>query len=215
MEKSKRVFIPNSVFLVPLTKKLILFTLPLLLVMIIAGCKKKEPLSDRQRIINLAGDWEFNKELLLGMWKPVYFAYTDNGKQISERKDVAISLDCTFEITDHITDNNDGLMITFLEIYRMFYTTSSYFVSLNTKQYVYNGAGPYNGVGMQYNTFTGLDNGIADITGSDFKRVELDYGELNIYTVLEKAFGFVIRNDELFIYFSGTENINLLKLKKN
>ena len=214
MEKSKLVFLQNSVFLVSLTKRLILFTLPLLLVMIIAGCsKKKEPLSDRQVTINLAGDWEFNKELLLGMWKPVYFAYTDDGKQISERKDVAISLDCTVEITDRGTD--DGLIFTFFEIYRMLYTTSSYFARLTTKQYVYIGAGMYNGAGLQYDTFNGLDNMIANTIGPDFKRVELNYGELNIYTVLEKAYGFVIRKDELFIYFTGNKNVNLLILKKN
>ena len=218
MEKSKLVFIQNRVFLVPLTKKLILFTLPLLLVMIIAACNKNKDalLSYEQVTKNLAGDWEFNKEHLLGMWKPVYLAYTKDGKKISG-VDV-ISPNYTVEITDDRCE----LLFAFLENYSFTYSTSSYFARLREKNYI------YKGLRIKYNEFTEIDNTVAILIASgwkfygmssvdffsDFEFVELTYNEeLEIYSALEKAYSFVIKNDDLFIYFTGNKNTNLLILK--
>ena len=197
----------NLIFM--MNKQIKLFTLLLLLVMIIAGCKKEE-ISVKQVTINLAGDWEFNQEHLLGMWKPVYFAYTNDGKKISGRDVISSNYTVKIESTSPII----RLVLTFLENYRMHYSISSYFALLEIKQYVYYDFNP-NGTGTQYDTFTQLDKMLADLFGTDFKRVEFDYNGLKIYKALERARSFVIRNDELFIYFAGRENENLLILKKN
>jgi len=220
MGKSK--FIQKSVFLAPLTKKLISFTLLLLLVMIIAACKKNKPLSDREVTINLAGDWEFNKEHLFGTWKPYVFAYTDDGKQFSG-KDV-ISSNYTVEIIDWSFIGSetvaafDRLRFDFFENYVFSYLTPSYFVSLDQKKFY------YKGFGIQYDKLTEIANSAARYAQNfehlaellaDFVYIELPYEQFKIHTALEKAYSFVIRNDDLFIYFTGIENINLLILKKN
>jgi len=219
MEKSK--FIQNSVFLVPLTKKLISFTLLLLLVMIIVGCKK-EPLSDRQVTMNLAGDWEFNQKHLLGMWKPYAFVYTKNGKQFAGR-DVILS-----DYTVEITDDSGELRFKLFEIYsglvrityRMFYSTQSYFARLEQKRFSIN-FGDGSSFGNVYNKLTDIPVSIADYIGAlnrtdlaDYEYTELTHEELKIHTAFEKAYSFIIRNNELIIYFTGIENINLLILKK-
>jgi len=212
-----------------------LFTLLLLLVMIIAGCKNNKdepPLSDREITINLAEDWEFNQDLLFGTWKPVRFAYTKDGKNFSEVEE-SLNSNYTVEIEDgsYTTTQNSyvhRLQFSFFENYRFFYSTSSYFVSSISKLYRYDGG--YGGI--YYTKLTDIPNMVAHLIESgmmfdpdnnisyaeflaDFELNEPTGDEFKIYTVLEKAYSFVIRNDELFIYFTGIEKINLLVLKKN
>jgi hypothetical protein len=219
--------------------KLKIIAYSLLLVMIIAGCKK-ESLSDEQITKNLAGDWEFNPEHLFGMWKPVRFAYTKDGKKISEVEE-SLNSDYTVEILQVfqwsgglVSALKDQLQFEFLENYSFNYSTPSYFARLSSKRYVYENryceeCRPF---GIHYNKFTDITDFVAEQskpgniynlnTGmtwaeylADFEFNEPTGDEFKIYTVLEKAYGFVIRNDELFIYFTGIEKINLLILKKN
>ena len=203
MGKSK--FIQKSVFLAPLTKKLKSFTLPLLLVMIIAACNKDEPLSDRDIIKNLAGDWEYNHEHLLGMWKPVYSAYTKDGKGISGRE---VPPSSTVEIRTYHEST-----VASLANYGFNYSSSSYFTKSVQKLYF------HNGFGIEYSDLTHLERLVPLLQEfedfSDLELIKLTNEELIIYDILAKARGLAIRDDNLFIYFIGIENINLLILKKN
>jgi hypothetical protein len=71
-----------------------------------------------------------------------------------------------------------------------------------------------------------IDEGQVDANGNvidfdwaeflaEFELIELTGEELKVYNALENAYSFIIKNDELFIYFTANTNKNLLILEKN
>jgi len=208
----------------------------LLLIAAVASCNQNEYLSDEDRINaeriaiieNLADveNYVFKPELLVGTWKPVKFAYTNDGKQISGED--FISTDFTVEmkynelpIEAHPSLGTHRLTAYFGE--RFFrYKTSSYFVDLESKALI------YKGVSLQYSgkLTEDINRMITQLTSEiiDFDWVEFFAGfepvepvgeELKLYNAFSNAYSFVIKNDELVVTFTGNTNKNLLILKKN
>jgi len=217
--------------------KLNVLVMLLSLAMIIAACNQEPMLSDEDRINaerikitkNLADteNYVFNYELLLGTWKPVKFAYTKDGKQISG-EDFILS-DFTVEMIDG-DRNNPGQRIGVHLSNRYFgYSVLSYYVNLTSKIYF------YKGVSIHYPhtdlTVADLVANVVEVDGdkyydennkitlaeffAGFEYIELIGDELKVYNALEKAYSFVVRNDELIIFFTENKNLNLLILKRN
>ena len=169
----------------------------LMLAISITGCNKDEEDSVQQLsneqieqiTLNLSKNDEVGYELLTGKWKPIKFAYTADGIKVS---DVAtISAKYTFNVPDEYRNSSDSFSFDDELLGPMFFTNFSYFYSRSSNLISYAGG---------FNSQVILPN----ITDDD----------RNVSRTLTNACSFVVKGNELIIYFTGDKNKNLLILKK-
>ena len=160
------------------------------------SCSEKEidkPLSDDEQIsANLARSGSFNPALLVGEWNIVRFAYTADGNSFS---DVAAISRAGISIRDTFDENHArdcGFNPEYLDILLDLYVVNwmGYFGSLSG--YLIN----------------------FKFCGSTLVNVVPPHEEVDISFALGNARSFVVRNDELIIYFTGLEYKNLLIFKR-
>jgi len=190
-------------------KTKVITTLLLTLAISVMGCNKDEnksvipKLSDEQITLNLAEHGKNDIELLVGEWNVTKFAYTMDGKRISNVKDIS---NLGFEnnpadkgflawYTIQITDGDVALMISD--------APSGLFgpLTFGTQNHFYS----ISGNSINFSRFS--DNQYA----INLKETDDVY---DVLFALKNTYSFVIKGKELIIYFTGIENKNLLILKK-
>ena len=163
----------------------------------ITGCNKDEEdavqqLSNEQIeqiTLNLSKNNDVSYELLAGKWKPIKFAYTTDGIKVS---DVAtISAKYTFNIPDEYRNSTDSFSFDDELLGPMFFTNFSYFYSRSGNLISHAGG---------FNFMVNLP----DVTDDDRM----------VSRTLTNVFSFVVKDNELIIYFAGDKNKNLLILKR-
>jgi len=145
-----------------------------------------ETLSDEEISINLLIEGEVDPESLIGEWDCIKFAYTADGKEISNVVTIssrgAVSI---FDEDPHLSSYDDGILGPFSYMYcNFFFSVSDNLISLSELTYYYQ-------ILVQYND-----------------------DEMNVIKAFQNAYSFVIKGNELIIYFTGEKNKNLLILKK-
>jgi len=159
-------------------------------VLFVWSCQNKsennQPLSDEEISSNLSIDGEIDSEFLIGEWDVVNFAYTADGNKISHVKTIS---DCTVDI-------RDGFLVQGEEEFLDHELFAVYFK-------------------ICLSTYSKLGN-IINLIRSDCYAINIPWtdDEIEIKKSLLIAYSFVVKSDELFIYFTGVENKNLLILKK-
>ena len=188
---------------------------------------------------NLFIDGKFDPKLLDGEWEPVKFAYTPDGNKISNEDFIPFDHTVRIRYADtpmHLHDQLGTHSISVVFANRGFvYSTSSCFFNLKSKIYIYRGISMqyYNKIDEVPETVIKIQEEVNKIDSSldipeftdefftdffaDFFADELTGEELKLYNAFSNAYSFVIKNDELIIYFTGNKNknLNLLILKKN
>jgi len=178
----------------------------LILVVSFVSCNEKnidKLLSDDQISANLARSGSFDPALLVGEWNIVRFAYTADGKSFS---DVATVSSASLSVRDTFDENHArdcGFNPEYLDIGVILsvWNSSGYFGSLSG--YLIN----------------------FKFCGSTLVYVAPPHEEFDIGFAIDNARSFVIRGDELIIYFKGDdegwkdffkfqENKNLLILER-
>ena len=160
----------------------------------VAGCgsnKEEEllpdPLSDEEISNNLAKDGKYDLELLIGEWDIVKFAYTADGNKISNVKTISSFNFVIFQPSSHLCDNPDHEFTVSYLAYGSAYSKSGYLI----KQLCTYGFGY-----PPLSSFT--------------------YDEQFAVFALNDVYSFVIKSNELWIYFTEAEQYNLLIfIKKN
>jgi len=167
----------------------------------------EETLSDELISFNLSESGTIDTELLIGEWDCVKFAYTEDGKNISDVVNITNAyLDIPVAPTDtvcEVYDSETGM-----------YSQSKVWVLHST----------YNGGGW----LCSLSGNLINLTfcGSTKIYVPNPHEERDMVWALDNAKSFVIKGNELMIYFTGDEDdksftsiagnkrINLIILKK-
>jgi len=169
--------------------------IPVLMIFFFWSCLNEgyEKLSEQLSIqqieqisINLSIDGEINPELLIGEWECNKFAYTAEGINISRETDIS---DCVVNIRD-----------TYL-------VTDEKFIEYDIAVYFKNYLLPY----------SIIDNRIKYILEKSACYPILEpytNDELEVENALQNTYSFIIKGNELMIYFTGVKNKNLLILKK-
>ena len=170
----------------------------LLLVVCLIGTACEKESKDKHALIssNLSKKGSNDTKLLIGEWKLIKFAYTKNGENISDVKTIsmvsAISLSYnTIEIRDddpkqYISNAPSGLFGPWMVANEnLFYSISGYLISYSSSS----------------------DN----VFLIDIHVTDEGYDVLN---ALMNTYSFVIKDNELIVYFTGDKNKNLLILKK-
>jgi len=174
---------------------------------------QKDMLSDEQISENLLGsggiggiEGSIDPKLLIGEWEPVRFAFTADGKEIKNRENISITDDWGrpyyLEINDFPYEYKERMMFRFplpVDLSDLF----GYWYYLNLHLFY--------SISDNLISYRPEINGyfLASWVGADYNKEEL-----NIIGALQNVHSFVIRNNELIIYFKGDENKNLLILKK-
>ena len=147
-----------------------------------------QPLSHDEISSNLLKMGSADLELLVGEWECVRVAYTADGNEISN---VATLSKCQIEIGltdgwffDPPLDTANINLYIFLKVYIFYYST------------------PGNRLICNENLFTYLVN----LPWSD--------NEIEVKNILMNTYSFVMKGDELIIYFTGVKNKNLLILRQ-
>ena len=157
-------------------------------VMLSWSCQSKNELYQDDIIeFNLSESGTIDRELLIGRWDCVNFAYTEDGKNISN---VATISNCSFNIreanlwyeSDRLRGHQFSVMFN--------YCSYPYSMKANKIKYIY-------------------DKGVCYPIG--LPRTDDEGG---VATALQNAYSFVIKGNDLIIYFTGVQNKNLLILKK-
>ena len=163
------------------------------------------PLSDEQISFNLSENGKTDPELLIGEWDVIAFAYTADGKKISDSKDVSdlglsklgaeVKAAFTGWFRIRIIDGDPDLM--------MSDAPSGLFgpLSFGNSYHFYSISGNL----MFFSRFSDSSFGINLPVTDEVSDVR--YALCNTYS-------FVIKGNELFILFTGVKNKNLLILKK-
>ena len=143
-----------------------------------------EPVSDEMIASDLSENGETDPKLLIGEWDPIMFACTADGRKISNV--AAIASNYAVTISDLTFIYNDNLLgpLYFVNCV-FFYSRSDNLISyLEEKSLWY-----------------AVNMPVTDV-------------ERKIFKALSNAYSFVIKGNELIIFFTGVENNNLLILKK-
>ena len=130
-----------------------------------------------------------NQELLFGEWNCTQFAYTPDGNTISKVADI------------NTGDQREGRLI----------RISNEGLWLTTTDILIRPPRPH--FEIQFDcSITGNLIGLS--IGFNYPFLYLPPGEIDVAFALINAYSFVITEDELIIYFTGTDNRNLLIFKK-
>ena len=151
---------------------------------------------DNEHVVkNLSKNGKNAPELLIGEWELVKFAFTADGKKISNEKDIS---DLALMWGDKVLQISYDDPLQYIkdapsDLFGPFHIMNSYhFYSISGNRITFSR--------YSDNTF-GIDIHITD------------EGH-NVLNALKNTYSFVIKGDELIIYFIGEENRNLLILKK-
>jgi len=150
----------------------------------VAGCESStsELLSDELISSNLSKDGEIDPELLIGEWDIIEFAYTADGKKIS---DVATltggRLSIPFAPTPKKYEAEDRWRLSYFNSWWFICSLSGNLIKLQ-------------------------------IMGSTYALGPPEENE--IVSALQNSYSYVIKGNELFIYFTKVDNKNLLILKR-
>ena len=205
---------------VSIIKKVALTTMCSAWILITCSCRKDVLLSDEEISSNLIGtggiEGSYDPKLLIGEWEPVMFAYTANGKKIA--KIAGISM------TDYFGRPR------FLAINDYPYEFKKYLMSqLTLPEDLSTLFGPctifdYSFLCSISGNLINYRSELNDVPIANFplqtsfsynSKIDLDSEQLDILNVFESAHSFVLRGNELIIYFKGDEKRNLLILKKS
>ena len=142
---------------------------------------------------NLSKEGSSDPALLVGKWDCIRYAYTEDGKTISNSE--SFPFNYYFEIGDEVSKNlaSTSWIWTFSNestIFLVHYALSPDFNLIKINAYQ-----------MTFNLLV-------------LEMYEMIYGENGIVTNLFNACSYVIKGDELFIYFTGSKQNNLLIFKK-
>jgi len=188
--------------------KNVIIAIVLFLVGSFSACCNEEGQRNKHDIIssNLLRNGSVDTNLLVGEWNIAWFAYTTDGKKISNRTEIPI--DPTLDI-EWIASQN-GISITeAVEMVRPRLTIP--FKEQN--DVVCEGlwtVSVCNTSCWDYSINNNLIN--LELFGSTLKNCPYP-AEDEVFRALSNAHSFVVRNDELIIYFTGVENRNLLIFK--
>ena len=158
----------------------------LLLLLTATGCNKQEANINQDDLIssNLLKNGDIDSTSLVGEWKCIKFAYTTNGDAILDVASISTG-NLTIPIASTPIEN------TLEDRWCLSHTNQNWYIC-------------------------SLSNNLIDLiitlNGSTYVMPSLE--EIDITFALENAYSFVIRDDELIIYFRGGENKNLLILKR-
>ena len=160
------------------------------------SCKEKES-KDRHDLIssNLSKNGSIDPAFLIGEWELIKFSYTEDGKRISDVKTISRVSDVSLSYnivkirdddpTQYIIDAPSGVSgpWIFANNY-LFYSISGNLISF------------------------------AKLSGSVWAiDIHMTDEGFDILNALTNAYSFVIKDNELIIYFTGIDNKNLLILK--
>jgi hypothetical protein len=171
--------------------KVNLFKIAAIMLMLAGGfgsCGDKNevdhPKSDEQISINLSKSGSYDAALLIGKWDCIKFAYTADGIKIS---DVSAINGATLEIPVVATPVEHDTE----NRWKLDCVNSTWFIC-------------------------SISGNLIDLMqrGSTYVGIPPDHEENHITNALTNAYGFVIKEDELIIYFTGVKDQNLLILKK-
>ena len=164
-----------------------------------------EPLSDEMISSNLSENGKIDPKLIIGEWEIKSFAYTKDGRKISNKKSVSnfivgMPLINSITIEAPVKENLMSLceydtrfcMSEFSSILSFQFSYETYFYGL-------------------YENLMSLRGGINPFA---IMRTFTDDG-YDVRNALQNAYCFVIKGDELLIQLTGVENRNLLILKKS
>jgi len=166
------------------------------MLLILAGhffsCNSKnevdQPLSDEQISFNLSKNGLIDPTLLIGEWEISRFSYTADGNKILNV--AAISSNSTVTAVDTYPSSN----------------------FTNEEELL----GPL--LFMHCGFFYAKTGNLIDFLQERFVcyaiNVQYTIDEINVFDALKSAYSFVIKGNELIIYFTEAENKNLLILKK-
>jgi len=136
-----------------------------------------EPLSDDQISINLSKKGKNDPKLLIGVWEAVKFAYTADGKKISDVvniESVILKVPCVPPSPDCMVD----------------YTEQWWLFCANFG--IWNCSLSGNSINLKYCVGTNAGSGCP-------------HEEVDMYNALTNAYSFVIKGNELMIFFTGGE----------
>ena len=162
------------------------------LAMVVLGCWScenktlSEPLSDEQIASNFAKNGKTDPELLIGEWDCTNFAYTADGNTISC---VSQILNCAVNIRKAFSLTDDEL--------------PGYDISVLFKSCSY----PYS-ISSEYLNY------IVEKSACYAILIQYANDEIGVDHALKNTYSFVIKGNELTIYFTGLKDKNLLILKK-
>lgn len=130
---------------------------------------------------------EIDPALLIGEWNITKFAYTADGKKISN---VATISNCAVDIRDGFLLNEDDELLG-NELFSVYFK-------------------------ICLTTYSISNNKIVQLIRSDCWAINVPWtsDEIEIDNALKNAYSFVIIDNELLIYFTGVKNKNLLILTK-
>jgi hypothetical protein len=199
-------------------------TILLILLGSFSSCKGKESKGKHDLISSdLLKTDSVEYEMLIGEWNIINFAYTDDGKKISNK--TVIPIDSTYDI-EWIASYNGKSIEEVIDALRPKLKIPNppitppenewnYWDDAN-EQWVMNSNVLWHlSVCNESMWICSLSGNLINLTnfGSTLKNCP-DSVENDVYFALINAHSFVIRGDELIIYFTGNENRNLLILKK-
>ena len=168
------------------------------------SCENKEP-KDKQIIAsNLLKNGSADTKLLVGEWELIKFAYTTDGNKIS---DIATISDVAVGFTT----------LNYIDITAPDEEYISYFCELEPKLCSYNLSSIFNFSFCYHFLFYSISENLTGFITSQFPfmiNIILTDDGNDVLNALKNAYSFVIRGDELIIYFTGVKNKNLLILKK-
>ena len=165
------------------------------------SCKSEDnqPLSDEQISVNLLRLGVSDPTFLIGEWDLVRFAYTADGRKISSVSTIRNCIGWSHDInnkTDCIVDISEGFLLNEDDELQGHELLAVYFKQCLT-------------------TYSILGN-IMNMNRSDCWAILLPWtnDETKVNNALLNAYSFVVKGNELIIYFKGVENKNLLILKR-
>ena len=171
------------------------------------ACKKDEPKNKDELInSNLLKTGTADPALLVGEWELVKFAYTADGKKISgivDISNVAVGFTTLNYIDITIPDEKYVLSLCDIEPKLSAYDLSSIWnIGLCDRSYFYSIS----------------ENLISFITSKNLSyfyiNIILTNDGNNVLNALKNTYSFVVKDNELIIYFTEVEDKNLLILKK-
>jgi len=175
-------------------KQTVIFLIGLIAVIIISftGCKEETAKEENPDVIaaNLLKQGAADPELLLGEWNFIRFAYTKDGKEISDRNTLGEGTPIPqLEISSTATLIENEMLkmvwrLWFINSYRFHYSLKSNIIKFEScdRTYVYS--------------------------------PKYDHIEREIDAAFCNAYSFVIKDNKLIIYFKKGEDKNLLILEK-
>ena len=141
---------------------------------------------------NLSKDGSSDLELLVGKWDFIYYAYTEDGKTFSYAG--GFPAPCSFDIREEVTLNSY-----FTNTWSWFFWGDAFIIA-----YCFSPTFNLISLYMSSTTFVMMDPILCEAV----------YGTNGIGTHLHNACSYVIKGDELIIYFTGAQRYNLLIFKR-